>query len=157
MRRKKERKEKDREFLRYNKRNVLTNLLQAEEHIKAMNTLSFIEGEGSCVLKHLLLVRGELSEAIAHSKDAVERETFGKILRSLEVFLENVERGKTFKKYELLSIVRGWRKEFEQTCDSYLTFACKCLHAIPYVKIALVFALGAAVGSAIATLSALLI
>ncbi len=47
-----------------------------------MNTLSFIQGEGSCYLKHLLFVRGELGEIISHAK-ALEKNTklYEKLLR----------------------------------------------------------------------------
>jgi|GEM_PF-2137734 len=140
--------EGDKRFLSYNRRNVLTNLLQAEEHVKAMNTLNFIEGEGSCVLKHLLLVRGELAEAISHASSlGGETKIYEKLRDEIESFLDKVEAEPvSFTKRELLNKIRGWRKEFEQTSTAYQTFMCKCLHAIPYLKLLFLFALGIAVG-----------
>ncbi len=144
----KEHANSDRKFLAYNKRNVLTNLLQAEEHIKAMNTLSFIRGEGSCVLKHLLVVRGELAEAISHASSLGEdTKIYEKLKDEIESFLDGIEaKPNSFTKRDLLNKVRGWRKEFEQTSTAYLTFRCKCLHAIPYLKLLFGFTSGVALG-----------
>jgi hypothetical protein len=137
-------KVKDKEFLAYNKRNCLTNLLQAENHIKAMNTLNFIKGEGSCVLKHLLFVRGELNEAISHASRVEPKnvKTFEKLYRQIENFLKKIEKKHEYKKRDLLVLVRGWRKELEATMPFYQTFRCKCLHFIPYAKVLLIFLSG---------------
>lgn len=143
-------KNADEKFLKYNKRNILTNLLQAEEHAKAMNTFTFIEGEGSCFLKHLLFVRGELSEIIAHSRSVKESSKniriYEKLLNEIEKFIDKAESGKKYTKRDLLLKVRKWRKEFEKTCHAYQTFKCACLHAIPYIKILLIFLAGIAFG-----------
>jgi hypothetical protein len=141
----------DEKFLKYNKRNILTNLLQAEEHAKAMNTLSFIKGEGSCFLKHLLFVRGELSEIIAHSQAVGEAsenvKIYEKIRSEIEKFLDKAESPRhRHTKRDLLMMVRKWRKEFEKTCSAYQTFNCACLHAIPYLKILLIFLAGVGFG-----------
>lgn len=134
---------KEKKFFKYNVRNILTNLLQAEEHAKAMNTMSFIEGEGSCYLKHLLFVRGELSEIISHSH-ALKKSTksYEKLLNKLDKFLDKVESGKKFTKKELILFVRELRKEFEKEHRAYATFNCSCLHAIPYLKVLLIFLSG---------------
>ncbi len=141
---------KEEKFYRYNVRNILTNLLQAEEHAKAMNTLSFIEGEGSCFLKHLLFVRGELSEIISHSsatgKASETIKTYEKLLKKVEKFLDNVEKGKRFTKRELIFFVRELRKAVEKENRAYSTFNCACLHAIPYLKILLIFVAGTCFG-----------
>ncbi len=134
---------KEKKFFKYNIRNILTNLLQAEEHAKAMNTLSFVEGEGSCYLKHLLFVRGELSEIISHSsalKKPVKK--YEKLLNKIEKFLDKVENGKKFTKKELIIFVRNLRSEFEKEHKVYATFNCSCLHAIPYLKVLLIFISG---------------
>lgn len=140
----KEKFRKDEEFLAYNKRNCLINLLQAENHIKAMNTLNFIKGEGSCVLKHLLFVKGELNEAISHASKIEPRsvKTFEKLHNKIENFFQKIEKKHNYKKRDLLILVRGWRKELEKTMPFYQTFNCKCLHFIPYAKILFVFLSG---------------
>ncbi len=136
---------KEKKFLRYNIRNILTNLLQAEEHAKAMNTMSFIEGEGSCYLKHLLFVRGELSEIISHSSTLKKSsKDYEKLLQKIEKFLDRVEAGKRFTKRDLILFVRELRKEFEKKHRVYATFSCACLHAIPYLKVLLIFLSGIA-------------
>lgn len=142
-------KNADKKFLKYNKRNILTNLLQAEEHAKAMNTLTFIKGEGSCFLKHLLFVRGELSELLAHSQSLKEPsknlKTYKKLLSQIERFLDKAELPRhAYTKKDLLLRVRKWRKEFEKTCNAYQTFKCKCLHAIPYLKVLFIFLISVA-------------
>ena len=140
-------KSKDKEFYKYNIRNILTNLLQAEEHAKAMNTMSFIKGEGSCFLKHLLFVRGELKELISHSQSINEfKPIYEKLLKQIENFFDKVEKGKKFTKKDLILFVRKMRKEFEKSHPIYSTFSCACLHAIPYLKILLLFLLGTSFG-----------
>jgi len=138
---------REKKFYNYNIRNILTNLLQAEEHAKAMNTINFIEGEGSCYLKHLLFVRGELSELISHST-ALEKssKTYERLLKKIENFLDKVESGAKFTKRELILFVREIRKEIEKEHKPYATFNCACLHAIPYLKILLIFLAGTGFG-----------
>ncbi len=138
------RENQDKKFLSYNKKNCLTNFLQAENHIKAMNTPSFIEGEGSCVLKHLIFIRGELEEAIAHASRIEPKNVkiFKILYEEIENFLERVEKGHNYKKGYLLNLVRSWRKKLELTMPFYQTFNCKCLHLIPYTKIFLIFLSG---------------
>ena len=138
---------REKKFYNYNIRNILTNLLQAEEHAKAMNTINFIEGEGSCYLKHLLFVRGELSEIISHSHALKKSaKTYENLLDKLEKFLDKVENAGKFTKRELILFVREMRKEFEKQNKSYTTFNCACLHAIPYLKILLIFLAGTGFG-----------
>jgi glycyl-tRNA synthetase beta subunit len=138
-------KKSDKRFLDYNKRNILINLLQAEAHAQAMQTISFIKGEGSCFLKHLAFVLGEVKEAINHSAN-VEPEnmkTFEKLSKEIEEFFDKVESGKhNYHKRDLLNLVRKWRKEVEQTMPMYKTFYCKCFHGIPYLKILIIFLFG---------------
>ncbi|MEM0480886.1 MAG: hypothetical protein QXQ14_01745 [Candidatus Aenigmatarchaeota archaeon] len=141
----KEWKKSDKKFLDYNKRNILINLLQAEEHAKAMQTISFIKGEGSCYLKHLLFVLGEVKEAINHSANVEPKNTkiFEKLMKEMEEFFDKVENNKAnFTKKDLINLTRKWRKTVEQTMPIYKTFTCKCLHAIPYIKILLIFLFG---------------
>ena len=133
-------KDKKSKFLEYNKRNMLENLLQAEEHSRAINTLKFMEGEFSCFFKHILFVHGEVKEAMAHTTNPKEFKIFEKIEREIRSFLEEIETGKKeYTKKQLIDLVRKWRKEIEKTIPVYQTFKCKCLHFIPYLKIAIIF------------------
>ena len=134
----------DKKFLSYNKRNCLVNLLQAEQHIKNINTLNFTKGEGACILKHLMLVKGEVEEAIAHALE-IEPENvkiFEELNEKIGSFLDRVEKRYEYTKRDLLCLVRGWRKELEKTMPFYQTFNCKCLHYIPQLKIFLSFLAG---------------
>jgi hypothetical protein len=136
----------DKKFLNYNKRNILINLLQAEQHARDMQTLNFIKGEGSCYLKHLLFVKGEIEEAInacTNLKLKKEIKVFEKLKRELEKFIDRIESNKhNYHKIDLINLVRRWRKEVEKTIPYYQTFNCKCLHSIPYIKTLLYFLAG---------------
>jgi len=139
-------KQVDRKFFRYNVRNILTNLLQAEEHARDMQTMNFVTGEGSCYLKHLLFVRGEVEEAMNDCASLglkKEGKIFEKIKREMDEFFEKVETNNhNYHKADLINIVRKWRKEVESTAPWYQTFYCKCLHSIPYIKTLLYFLIG---------------
>lgn len=135
----------DRKFLNYNKRNILVNLLQAEQHARDMQTLSFIKGEGSCYLKHLLFVKGEIEEAINACVNLKLKEVkvFEKIKKELDRFINKVESNiHNYHKKDLINLVRKWRKEVEKTIPYYQTFNCKCLHSIPYIKTLIYFLAG---------------
>jgi len=135
--------EKDKKFLNFNIRNILTDLLQAEYHATRMQTLSYIQGEGACMLKHLLHVRGELKEAMQHTKDEKQFQHFNNAFMRLEEFLDEVETGRAkFTKKDLVDFIRSIRKEVEEVVPVYKTYYCKCLHSIPYLKVLVPFFLG---------------
>ena len=139
----------DRRFLNYNKRNILMNLLQAEQHARDMQTISFIKGEGSCFLKHLLFVKGEVEEAI-NASSSIEPQSlkvFEKLKLELDNFFSKIETGRhRYTKRDLINLTRKWRKLVEQTTPWYKTFRCKCLHSIPYLKSLMYFVAGSLVG-----------
>jgi len=62
---------KESEFLAYNKDQIFTNMLQAEEHLHnlADKKIDVSKGEASCVVKHLALAEGNADEGISHSAD----------------------------------------------------------------------------------------
>jgi len=59
----------EKEFLEYNKDNILKNLLQAEHHalILKRKGKSYRPEHASCIAKHLAFAEAEAEEAIAHS------------------------------------------------------------------------------------------
>lgn len=138
-------KESDKKFLNFNKRNILVNLLQAENHARNMQTLNFKKGEGSCFLKHLLFVKGEVEEAMNATSHLEPKnfKIFEKIKEEMEEFFEEVEsENHDYTKMDLINLVRKWRKLVESTTPWYKTFECKCLHSIPYFKTLLYFLSG---------------
>ena len=138
-------KKTDKKFLRYNKRNIIINLLQAEQHARDMQTLSFIKGEGSCYLKHILFVKGEVEEAInaCANLKLPELKIFQKLKKEIEKFVEKIERNEhNYHKVDLINLVRKWRKQVETMTPWYQTFNCKCLHTIPYIKLLSYFLAG---------------
>ncbi len=59
--------EKDKEFIEWNKLNIMANLLQAEDHLALITSRESLPSEhGACVIKHLSNVYGELMEASKH-------------------------------------------------------------------------------------------
>jgi hypothetical protein len=129
-------KQADKKFFRYNIRNILTNLLQAEQHARDMQTISFVKGEGSCYLKHLLFVKGEVEEVInVCSNLNIPTKPFEKLKGEMDRFFERVEMNKyKYRKKDLINLVRRWRKQVESMAPWYQTFNCKCIHSIPYIK-----------------------
>ena len=119
----------------------MINLLQAESHVRNMNTVDFEKGEGSCVLKHILYTKGEIEEAMSHCTEK-EFEIFSRLNDEINTFLENVEKGVGYGKKQLIETIRTWRRDVEKTMPYYQTFNCKCTHFIPQFKIMLAFISG---------------
>lgn len=151
---------KDLQFLKYNKKNCLINLLQMEKHIKAMNTMNFIEGEGSCTLKHGLIVRGEIDEATSHISSQLkgggvttdelgELPIFEKLGTEMDIFFKNIEGKHDYHKVDLINLVRSWRKDIEKTMPTYQTFKCKCIEQVPYLKSLIYVAVGAIIATVV--------
>lgn len=141
-------------WVKFNQRNILENLLQAEDHTRHMQTLSWDQGEGACILKHIIFVRGELKELISHSSDlGMDTSIYENVLNEIDEFLDKVEAGKIeFHKVDLIQMLRRWRKNVEKTMPHYRTFYCKCWHGVPYLKILFTFLLGVALGVFLASI-----
>jgi hypothetical protein len=114
---------KENYFLDYNVKNILTNLLQSEDHAKYIRE-KFKPEHMACITKHLLITRGEISEAISHSSvvDPGKKEMFVKSLGRVDQLIDDIKVG---EKENLLLKLRGLRKDLEGIDKSYDTKECK--------------------------------
>jgi hypothetical protein len=100
-----------REFLEYNKENILANLIEIEDHLRNLpKYYDPSKGEASCVIKHALMVYGEAGEGISHASvvKPEEVEVFRKIRAEIKEFIESVKRGEEPEK--LIRKIREIRK-----------------------------------------------
>ena len=125
--------EKTKEFLEYNKDNILKNLLEAEHHAK-MLTSEIKGGHANCIIKHLLFIEGEAEEAINHSEIAEPKnvELF-KMFRDLVYSLrKSIMRGKIKDPFELSRKIWILRKVFESFNEEYDTTKCAGCEILTY-------------------------
>ena len=112
-------------FLEYNKDNIFTNLLQAEDHLKKLNTPADVEF-AQCAVKHLAMVEGEANEAVAHSLELGkprEAEVYREIERDAKKLRRKIKAGADPN--ELVLEVRRIRKKFEKLNPAYDTSQCR--------------------------------
>jgi len=115
------------QFLEYNEKNIIQNLLQAQTHATYIRK-NFKPEHLACISKHLLEVRGELMEAIAHSSVAKpeKKEIYEKALLRVEKLIEDIKKGKK----DLIDDIRSIRKEVEKASDYFNTSLCKTCSAV---------------------------
>jgi len=104
---------KEREFLEYNKLNILANLIEIEDHLRNLTKhYNPNEGDASCIIKHSAMVYGELGEAISHSTivNPNEVEYYKKLRNEIVDFIKSVE--KREDPNVLLKRIREIRNEF---------------------------------------------
>jgi len=112
-------------FLDYNVSNILTNLLQAEDHLRVLyGKDSDGEGHNSCVSKHLMIVSGEASEAVSHSSHVNPEKTpvFRKIMADATELRKDINE---MNVQDAIVRVREIRKEAEKLDSRYDTSRCK--------------------------------
>jgi hypothetical protein len=100
-----------REFLEYNKENILANLIEIEDHLRNLpKDYDPSKGEASCIIKHALMVYGEAGEGISHASEINPKEVdvFRKIRAEIKEFIESVKRREEPEK--LIIKVRKIRK-----------------------------------------------
>jgi hypothetical protein len=100
-----------REFLEYNKENIIANLIEIEDHLRNLpKYYDPLKGEASCVIKHALMVYGEAGEGISHAAEIKpeEVEVFRKIRAEIKELIEDVKRREDPEK--LIVKVRKIRK-----------------------------------------------
>lgn len=97
-------------FLDYNKDNIFSNLIQAEDHLKKVTHPGFSQ----CVLKHLIFAEAEADEAIAHSMVAEPDKTnlFKELRNSLSSLRKTIQTG-IFDPDEAIIETRKIRRKFE--------------------------------------------
>jgi hypothetical protein len=115
---------KDAEFLKWNFRNILTNTLQTEDHLKILEPTGN-PGHHSCVQKHMLIVSGELGEAISHSSTTKPEITneIKRIKKKVDNAITEFEKG-IKNPIETLKKVRSIRKEVESLNPNFNTSNC---------------------------------
>jgi len=115
---------KEEYFLKFNIRNILTNAIQAEDHLRYVR-ISRPEHH-SCVQKHLLFIRGELGEAISHASvvkpDLVPK--FKELLAKTEIILNEFEKGIKDPSEAIIKI-RELRRDVESIFKPYDTSKCE--------------------------------
>jgi len=100
-----------REFLEYNKENILANLIEIEDHLRNLpKDYDPSKGEASCIIKHALMVYGEAGEGISHAAEIKPEEVdvFRKIRAEIKELIESVKRKEEPEK--LIRKVREIRK-----------------------------------------------
>lgn len=115
----------DNEFLEWNFKNILTNLFQAEDHLKVLKPTGNPEHH-SCVQKHLLIASGELGEAISHSSTARPKisEHIKGIKSDTDILVVEFENGIT-DSIDALKKVRALRKNLGELNPAFDTSSCK--------------------------------
>jgi len=86
---------REKEFLEYNKLNILANLIEIEDHLRNLpKYYNPNEGDASCIIKHSAMIYGELGEAISHSAivSPNEVEYYKKLRNEIVDFIKRVER-----------------------------------------------------------------
>lgn len=113
------------EFLEYNVDNIMTSLLQAEDHLRVLyGKGSDNEGHNSCVVKHLFIVSGEAGEAVSHSSvtDPGKTETFREIKDDTDSLRKNIN---SMDASSAIGKVRAIRKKAEKLDPSIDTEHCE--------------------------------
>jgi len=117
----------ERNFLEYNEKNIIQNLLQAQTHA------SFIKEEYkpehlACISKHLLEARGELIEAIAHSSvvSPEKKSTYEKALNKVDKLIEDIKKGKK----DIVDDIRNIRKDVESVSTYFKTSECRVCSSV---------------------------
>lgn len=111
-------------FFEYNKENIYTNLIQAEDHARFADDLDHAQ----CIIKHLMFVIGELKEMENHAK-LVEPDIVDKV-RELRDKVYNIYKGivnKTIDKKDLCNKIWNIRKEFEKIVPEFNTEKCESI------------------------------
>ena len=112
-------------FLNYNEDNIMSNLLQAEDHLRNIEGGAPAE-HGSCIMKHLLLVKGEADEGISHSSVAMPEKTqIFKIVKASTENLKNKIETDGFSPQEDMVKIRDIRKVAEGLRSSFNLSECK--------------------------------
>ena len=116
--------DKTKQFLEYNKENIYTNLLQAEDHARYVEDL----GHAQCLIKHLRFIIGELKEMENHA-GIVMPEIVDEItdLRSkVEQLYKGIVNGTADIK-QLANNIWLIRKEFEAIVPEFDTNRCESI------------------------------
>lgn len=109
-------------WARWNERNILTNLIQAEEHARYIDEDVMDPEHLACISKHLLNVRGELGELMTHTENDEEREVVEDVILQLEHKIQTIQNeGNTISIDEIKHI----RKQLEPTMNVFDTSQCR--------------------------------
>jgi len=123
---------KEAEFLAYNKDEIFTNFIHAENHLRNLVGKSVASSEGSCVVKHLADAEGHANEAISHTADLVAHgittqgtpEDFKKIKDGLhEVRYKFAEGG--YSPEQAITKLRDVKRQFESFNPQFDVSKCK--------------------------------
>jgi len=117
---------KEKEFLEYNKLNILANLIEIEDHLRNLQKYyNPSEGDASCIIKHGAMIYGELGEAISHSTivNPKEVDIYKKLRNEIVDFIKKVERREDPN--VLLKRIREIRSEFSKVYLPSNEYNCK--------------------------------
>jgi hypothetical protein len=117
---------KEKEFLEYNKLNILANLIEIEDHLRNLpRYYNPFEGDASCIIKHSAMIYGELGEAISHSTIVNQKEVeyYKKLRNEIVDFIKRVERREDPN--VLLRRIREIRSEFSKVYLPSNEYRCK--------------------------------
>ena len=115
-------RDKIKAFFDYNKENIYTNLIQAEDHARFADDLDHAQ----CIVKHLMFVIGELKEMENHAK-VVNPDIVDKI-RELRDEVYGIYKGiinKTIDVKDLCNKIWNIRKKFEKIVPEFNTDKCE--------------------------------
>jgi len=120
--------QKETYFLNYNKDNIFANLLQAEDHLRHLQSAdNLTPGFQACVLKHLAFISGECLEAQSHSLVTLGKETsrkYAELQTKVDEIKKGVQTGKLSADEGILK-VREARKLFEKINPDYDMESCQ--------------------------------
>ena len=117
---------REKEFLEYNKLNILANLIEIEDHLRNLpKYYNPNEGDASCIIKHSAMIYGELGEAISHSAivSPNEVEYYKKLRNEIVDFIKMVERRED--PIILLKRIREIRSAFSKIYSQSNEYSCK--------------------------------
>jgi hypothetical protein len=124
---------REEKFLKYNKLNVLTNLLQAEDHARYLGE-KYDVAHASCVTKHLLITIGESNEGISHSPSKEEKRIFAEIRNEALRLMEDIG---NISRDELIGRIREVRKRAEGLEKGFNLSECRSCEIVSPEKKAL--------------------
>jgi hypothetical protein len=124
---------REEKFLKYNKINVITNLLQAEDHARYLGE-KYDVTHASCITKHLLITIGESNEGISHSPSREEKRIFAEIRNEALRLMEDI--GKIGRD-ELIWRIREIRKKAEGLERGFNLSECRSCEIVSLEKKAL--------------------
>jgi hypothetical protein len=124
---------REEKFLKYNKINVITNLLQAEDHARYLEE-EYDVAHASCITKHLLITIGESNEGISHTPSEREAELFTEIRNGALRLLGKIG---TVSRSELIEKIRDLRKKAEGLERGFNLSECRSCEVVGLEKKAL--------------------